>query len=728
MVDMMKHTRMKAAMKALSVALCLLVMSVWSSCGGAADDTSKTEEETAAEAAGTTAAGDSQGSASPYGDVAIEPGSWAIYWYLCGSNLESEYSAGTDDLREMMKATLPGNVKIVVETGGSTAWQNEAIPSDALARYVYSGSELKEISREPDGNMSDPDTLADFLRWANESYPAEKQMVILWDHGGGSLGGVINDERSEGDTISLPELRSVLESAPASSGRYELIGFDACLMATVDTLDVVDDYARFMVAAEESEPGCGWEYAGFLNALAQDTSMDGGALGKAICDSFYAGCEAAGFADTVTLSVLDAGRSSALVDAFRDLGDEALLGGVRNKEAYLSGFAQAALDSENYGGNNDVSGYFDMMDIGDFVEKAGDALLPATGAPLADALGSCVLYQVKGPLRSDAHGLSCFYSYDGSPDTFGIYTEVADTPGYEYYCEYALNGDLSQDGRAYADALLAAAPAQSGADDVEALPPTSDLGLDGAPVKADGSGHYALDVGVEKAKSIADVYLHVMYYSEYGGEIDYIDDLGESRAVDLSRRAEGAYADTFDGNWAVSRNAGTEAVSSPVHLRIIDRKPGAYTLYATPVLLLDGLEDYEMQLSYDEAARKYDILGIKKSDSEARRAGLAEKEIRKLQEGDWVIPVTRMARRGADGDFSALDWAKPSKEDLEYGGAFMLSGQAEFLDIAWLDGYYHVQFVMVDYAGKRYESASGWYRSEGGKPAPVVAPEGVPEV
>lgn len=34
-------------------------------------------------------------------------GSWAVYWYLCGSDLESEGGFATSDLSELMEVELP---------------------------------------------------------------------------------------------------------------------------------------------------------------------------------------------------------------------------------------------------------------------------------------------------------------------------------------------------------------------------------------------------------------------------------------------------------------------------------------------------------------------------------------------------------------------------------------------------------------------------------------------
>jgi hypothetical protein len=69
-------------------------------------------------------------------------------------------------------------------------------------------------------------------------------------------------------------------SAADFGGKYELIGFDVCLTATIDVADTVSNFANWMVAAEELEPGCGWDYARMLEALADDPGMSGAELGR----------------------------------------------------------------------------------------------------------------------------------------------------------------------------------------------------------------------------------------------------------------------------------------------------------------------------------------------------------------------------------------------------------------------------------------------------------------
>ena len=59
-------------------------------------------------------------------------GTWGIYIYMCGSNLESGGGAATSDLMEMLDAKMSKDVNLVIQTGGSTVWQNEQIDPNYL--------------------------------------------------------------------------------------------------------------------------------------------------------------------------------------------------------------------------------------------------------------------------------------------------------------------------------------------------------------------------------------------------------------------------------------------------------------------------------------------------------------------------------------------------------------------------------------------------------------------
>lgn len=235
-----------------------------------------------------------------------EDGSWAVYWYLCGSDLESEGGFATGDLNELLEVALPENVTVVIETGGAAQWQNEVIDGSLLQRYVYDSEGLTLVDEQPSASMGDSETLEEFLRFARENYPADRTAVVFWNHGGGSVSGASFDELYDYDSLTLGEMYEAFSAVwepDTEDPPLELVGFDTCLMATVDTAYTFCDLSHYLVASEETEPANGWYYSQWVQALADDPSMDGAALGKVICDAYYEGCQAVETQDSATLSV-----------------------------------------------------------------------------------------------------------------------------------------------------------------------------------------------------------------------------------------------------------------------------------------------------------------------------------------------------------------------------------------------------------------------------------------
>lgn len=140
-------------------------------------------------------------SKAPAGD-----GSWAVYWYLCGSDLETNYGCATTDLNELLEVQLPENVTVVIETGGAAEWQNDQVDASKLQRWVYTSDGLELVDEQDTADMGDAQTLQDFLEFASENYPADKTAVTFWNHGGGSVSGAAFDELHDYDSLDLTEL------------------------------------------------------------------------------------------------------------------------------------------------------------------------------------------------------------------------------------------------------------------------------------------------------------------------------------------------------------------------------------------------------------------------------------------------------------------------------------------------------------------------------------------
>ncbi|MBO4416354.1 MAG: hypothetical protein J5824_10310, partial [Lachnospiraceae bacterium] len=189
------------------------------------------------------------------------PDGWTIFVYLCGTDLESDYGAATYDLDEMLSASSSDKVKFIVETGGTYMWNNDVLDTEKLQRYLIRNGDIKLLDERKLDDMGDPGTLSDFLKWGLKEHASKHNGLIFWDHGGGSITGICFDELYDNDSLDLTEVDSALnESLSEMDMKLDFIGFDACLMGTVETANILATYAGYMYGSEELEPGSGWDY------------------------------------------------------------------------------------------------------------------------------------------------------------------------------------------------------------------------------------------------------------------------------------------------------------------------------------------------------------------------------------------------------------------------------------------------------------------------------------
>lgn len=573
-----------------------------------------------------TAADNTTDNTTDNGDIALEDGSWAVYWYLCGSDLESNGGFATNDLSELMEVELPENVNVVIETGGSAVWQNDLMDADKLQRWLYNSEGLQLVDEQPSASMGEAQTLADFLSFAKENYPAEKTAVVFWNHGGGSVTGAAFDEIYGYDSLTLDEMYQAFSSVwnPSMEKQpLELIGFDTCLMATVDVAYTFADLAHYLVASEETEPANGWYYSQWVGTLAQNPSMNGEELGKVICDAYYAGCEEVGTQDNTTLSLTDLTKVQTLLDAYDTFGAEALAAACTDP-GFFSQFGRVAAQSENYGGNTKEQGYTNMVDLGHMARQSVGML--GSAQEVLDALDDCVLYQVGGQYRTEATGLSCYYSYNGDVEDFNSYAGLGAGVAFKYFYSYELTGELDDSGMAYIADM-----------DFEELPEVKNLlstDWDGAPLDLDEDGVSFLTLGPEANDILAGIGFSLYYVDE---ESDMMLLLGTDNDMNADWD-NGVFSDNFRGVWG--------SIDGNIVYMELSYESEDYNLYAIPVLL-NG-EEYNLQVVYDFSTDEWNVLGARQGID---NSGMADKELRLLQEGDEITTIWYMSTASGDDEF-----------------------------------------------------------------------------
>ena len=212
-----------------------------------------------------------------------------VMCYVIGSNLEDARGSASVNIAQMKAATEKGSgVDFVVECGGSERWFTKGIEDETVGRYLISGGELEAAEMLDSGTcMGDPENLTDFIVWTKENYPADRYMLVLWDHGGGFASGYGVDElntREDGeDLMSASEIINAIKDA---NTKFDLIGFDACLMQNVEYANALEPYADYYLASEETEPGTGWFYTAGFSSLAADPGLATEEFGRQMITSY----------------------------------------------------------------------------------------------------------------------------------------------------------------------------------------------------------------------------------------------------------------------------------------------------------------------------------------------------------------------------------------------------------------------------------------------------------
>ena len=166
-------------------------------------------------------------------------------------------------------------------------------------------------------DSGDPQSLISYIKWGIETFPAEHYMLCFGDHGTGYIDpqgnriiratdlfvynpvsckleldrsidyleliqtldsyqdirirGICWDD-STGHYLTNQKLTSALSTIKKDAmhgKKFDIIGFDACLMSMLEIADLVKDYAHILVSSQEVELGTGWNYQTVLSPFLQ---------------------------------------------------------------------------------------------------------------------------------------------------------------------------------------------------------------------------------------------------------------------------------------------------------------------------------------------------------------------------------------------------------------------------------------------------------------------------
>ena len=234
---------------------------------------------------------------------------WTIIFYMAADNDLQKYAIR--NIRQMSTIGSSEHVNIIVHLDIKSG--NKKICS----RFYVEKNKILEFNPGVDKmDSGDSQTLISAVTWGVQRFPASKYMLIFWDHGTGivdpsgnriaratdlfSFNPVTNkfDLDRSVDFLELvnamnpTDLRGVcwddstghyltnqklvyalqtLKDGVMEGKKFNVIGFDTCLMSMIEVADMMKDYADYMVASQEVELGTGWNYQSVLFPFVKTT-------------------------------------------------------------------------------------------------------------------------------------------------------------------------------------------------------------------------------------------------------------------------------------------------------------------------------------------------------------------------------------------------------------------------------------------------------------------------
>ena len=215
-------------------------------------------------------------------------------------------------------------------------------------------------------DMGDPQSLTDFIVWGAQNYPAEHYMVIIGSHGGGWRGIGPDDGGGQESMLELPEIDQALGNARTALGidKFDIVGFDACLMAVTDVAVTLEPHADYVLFSQEVIPSNGWEYAKSIASMQANPDWDAFQVGSSFIDNYMAYYAGQGGRTKVDLGLVETAGLPNLLTSLDNFAQVV----KANTVDLLSGLGTARNNSQTFGTSlGDRANTFSYVDLKDFM-------------------------------------------------------------------------------------------------------------------------------------------------------------------------------------------------------------------------------------------------------------------------------------------------------------------------------------------------------------------------
>lgn len=360
--------------------------------------------------------------------------------YMDGSDLESDYGAAAEDLREIETAVRetgmpPGTLRVVVEAGGAAEWQYDAMKDKKYGRFCVTEEGVQGEEELETRNMGSADTLADFINYGIQSYPAEHYGLVFWNHGAGQIKGFGSDTNFDAASLPLKDMKEGMETS-AMSKPFDFISFDACLMGNLELVSTLKEKTEYLIASEELEPQNGFDYA-WLQAVAEEKKRGSGSFGRAVGEAMLSSYEMSYEEKDykLTLSLID----TAAYDEFHEVFHQVLLQVHKyTDENFYKQLGQMRKKLQGFGNRQEgmSAEIVDVMDLAEAMGQMGSG--EALGQQVEQKLQKLVPKKITKGYEEEPSGLSIYLpsgANDWLQEDMAVYDEIPFCSSYQEFLQ-----------------------------------------------------------------------------------------------------------------------------------------------------------------------------------------------------------------------------------------------------------------------------------------------------
>lgn len=339
---------------------------------------------------------------------------WLVMVYMAADNDMAVLA--DSDLAEMERVGSSDEVSIVVQVDKPyTGGRRLGVLRDTCVVF----EDLGII------DMCDWQTLAEFMEWGIRNWPADRYLVVLWDHG---TGWTAQPRRSFGSDYSSGRQMSIADGdlqrafdalAGLTGEKIDLLAFDACAMQQVEIGYEVRQYAKVFLAPQGLWPLQGFPYDEVLQAIREDPGIGETGLAARIVTigrDRYAGIQ------PVALGAVRLDRFERLAGGWRDLAERLMAGAPAAAWPGLRAGTQTIPEGLPVPDSTD-----DYVDLGDLLERMQAAAIAPGAGELLDDYRSCVVQAAYwGDSFSRTSGLTAWFPlrYERFKQLAGLYLNL----------------------------------------------------------------------------------------------------------------------------------------------------------------------------------------------------------------------------------------------------------------------------------------------------------------